>query len=74
MQDIQHLKEAFFALPIAEKEAVFRELEWSLLKDLHERSLREDIAIAEERLARLDAGIDKPVPWEEVRRKLFRHT
>ena len=58
------------ALPFAQKLEVLHALERSLASEIENKN----IAIAEARLARLDAGIDKAVPWEDVRRSLFKYS
>ena len=71
MDKIQQMKETFFALPIEQKEKIFWELEWNLLQEKHNQALHEDIEIVHARLERLDAGIDKPIPWDEAMARLF---
>ena len=71
----QEITESINALPFAQKVEVLHALEASLMAETQpseEEVLATHLAIAGERLARLDAGIDKPIPWEEAMQRIFK--
>lgn len=68
------LKTSILALPIEERMEIYHALEAGIFEHTPKISPEMEamhLAIVEERMAKLKAGLTKTIPWKEVRKKLF---
>jgi len=73
MSDIENVLNAAMRLPVGARAAVVAELIDSLDEtEPAEAGVEEAwVAEAERRLAEIDSGVVKPVPWPEARRRIL---
>jgi hypothetical protein len=74
MDNLEQIQSQLTQLPLASRISVVDALEASITNELEQmaiQSLKEDIAICEERLAELDSGKTQSVTWGEVCNRVF---
>ena len=66
----EEIRDEVMALPVEERGALAEEIQTSLLTDDEREIEKEWVAVAERRLAEIDAGTAKLIPAEDVIRDL----
>lgn len=70
--DFDAILKAALALPKIQRELLIDELVESLSPDTGPYSEEEWLAELNRRKAEMEQGLTKPIPWEEVRRRLWK--